>query len=479
MRRSSFVRFLLVSTTTAMAVVAPLAIVACGTGAESTTERAGSANTEATHQEIIGGTLDSAHTAVVALLLTDGTSGYGSCSGSVVKVENGVGYVLTAAHCCGGETQEPNIRPNIVVAAADYGNYFQDIGNPNPNPPAYAVIASSVSYDQAYDGSTHDFCMLQFSGAPANMPTVKLPTTSDGLSLNDSLEFVGYGKTNASAQNSNSQRYHLTGPVDQQVGTLAIRYGETQGGVCNGDSGGPALLPAGAAQAQQTVVAVASYVSAATCDGYAVSSRVSSAMGTNGFITNYLAGVPQTPPATSACTKCQGTADSVGGACYSTIQACQNDSNCVSLATCLQNCNDDACSQSCGTQYPAGISTYNAIGTCVCSSAACATDCATECTSPTTGKDAGASDSGKTKTDAGSTGTDAGSTDDPSTDSTGDSGSKSSGTPASATTTTTSSGCSVTTNVSASSSANGFTFAAIAAALGLARRKKRVRASEH
>ena len=60
------------------------------------------------------GTADSTHTAVVALLGNAGGGSFDECSGTIVQVKNGQGYVLTAAHCCNMTV------PSVVVVSNDY-----------------------------------------------------------------------------------------------------------------------------------------------------------------------------------------------------------------------------------------------------------------------------------------------------------------------------------------------------------------------
>jgi hypothetical protein len=262
-------------------------VTACSGGPTSSTGETGEA--------IVNGTLDRTHSAVVSILIVDTSApnqGFNECSGSIVQVASGVGTVLTAAHCCGGDSSAPNLVPSIVVIDSDYGPYENEIGNANPSPPAYPVVTGSVQWDQQYNGNDHDFCMLQFSGAPPSTPTLALPTSSDdGLSVGVKVEYVGFGATSGSANDSNSRRFHATAKVDQGVSPLVIQYSQGRGigGPCEGDSGGPALMPAGAPQSQQVVVATTSYGDQ-TCSSYGVSSRVSSEVGPGGFITQYLGG---------------------------------------------------------------------------------------------------------------------------------------------------------------------------------------------
>src|SRR6185312_10731958 len=115
----------------------------------------------AAQSAIAYGTADSAHTAVVALLGNAGGGSFDECSGTIVQVKSGQGYVLTAAHCCN------NTVPSIVVMSSDYTAGEQYLFGGTPQPPAYAVTQGSVYYDTAYNGQDHDFCMLRFA-APAN-----------------------------------------------------------------------------------------------------------------------------------------------------------------------------------------------------------------------------------------------------------------------------------------------------------------------
>jgi hypothetical protein len=78
------------------------------------------------------------------------------------------------------------------------------------------------------------------------------------------------------------------------------------------------------------------------------------------------------------CAPCQQTV--VSGVCSSTMAACQRDSKCVGLITCLQNCasGDSACQNSCATTAGAtAVNEYNGIGECICNE--CTFECVAEC----------------------------------------------------------------------------------------------------
>jgi hypothetical protein len=239
------------------------------------------------------GTPDTTHTAVVALLSPIGTNQLQECTGSIVGVSGNLGYVLTAAHCCNAHP------PSVVVAGSDYSVGEALAFGGTPSPPVYSVVAESVYYDAQYAGAgtAYDFCMLSFLGATASTPVLGLPASAnDGLTSGVAVEHIGYGATETNA--SNSARRTGTDSIDQ--GLDAFVYQFSQGGsthipgTCAGDSGGPALLPAGAAQSVQTVVGVQSYGNATTCvtETLGGGSRVSSEIGSGRFITSYVDGTP-------------------------------------------------------------------------------------------------------------------------------------------------------------------------------------------
>jgi MYXO-CTERM domain-containing protein len=335
--------------------------------------------TEARDPIAYGSPDGSKHTAVVALLANAGGGSFTECSGSIVQVKNGHAYVLTAAHCCNQGA------PTIVVAGNDYSVGEQYLFGGTPQAPSYAVTAGSAYYDSSYNQQDHDFCMLKF--AVGSAATLGLPGScaTDGVTNGVMVEHVGFGMTDTNANNTGRN----TG-TDQitSLNSLTISYksgygGQNQAGTCEGDSGGPALLPAGVGQSQQTIVGVTSYGLTTSCGAQdtGTSSRVCSEIGTGKFITNFLNDTPSGTPAgqmtTGTCQTCQTSAQS--GTCASATNACAGDQKCLDLFTCLGNCQDqacvDACVQTAGTQ---GVNEYNGYVNCICGPA-CATECVAEC----------------------------------------------------------------------------------------------------
>ena len=61
--------------------------------------------------------------------------------------------------------------------------------------------------------------------------------------------------------------------------------------------------------------------------------------------------------------------------CCSQVTQCKADSNCTSLVSCLQNCaaGDTTCQNSCQTEFPSGVTNFNAFSSCLSNS--CSSQC--------------------------------------------------------------------------------------------------------
>ncbi|MGC4116221.1 MAG: hypothetical protein QM765_16915 [Myxococcales bacterium] len=315
-----------------------------------------------TAKPIVWGTADTTHTAVVALLGSSSQGIYG-CTGTVVKMSGTTGYVLTAAHCC-----NPS-KPSILYIGNDYTaaiNWLANGGTGTLPAGTYRVQSGSVAAHPGYDPygqiPTTDFCMLKAT-LPAGTAVIPAASSPDGVALNVTTEFVGYGVTESSVDNT--LRRHASSSIDQDVQSDYFEYTEGgvthKGGPCEGDSGGPALLPSGVAQSQQRVVGVTSYGDQ-DCTNYGVSMRVASENSPGGFIYNYLndgtdAGVPTADAGTATCafTTNDPTCDScICGPCGNEADACDADPTCVSCITSVNppaSCNNNAAYVAFGTCY--------------------------------------------------------------------------------------------------------------------------------
>ena len=313
---------------------------------------------------IINGTPDPGHDAVVAIL-----GGGSECSATVLAVQGGFGYAITAGHC---------------LSAAQFVYTGSDYNNPTG---MYKVVKKNVhpAYNAAQNGSPYDFTMIKFQGAPANMATIPpLDAASDMLATGTSVELVGYGSTN---QGQNSQKRHVTVPI-MNVGPLLIGFSGVPGGTCQGDSGGPAIVTIGG---QEYVAGVTSY-GVKGCTGAGADGRVSPF--TDCFINAFIAGTPLSascgkvtsifPPETTACSNC--VTNSLTGACAAQDQPCgamSSTLDCANYSTCTGVCGetDTACFKGCAALYPTGSTQLGALDDCICFQA-CPSECVVECNGP-------------------------------------------------------------------------------------------------
>jgi hypothetical protein len=314
---------------------------------------------------IVNGQLDTTHTAVVAVLGNNF-----ECSGTIVQVKSGVGYVLTAAHCC-----TPSMVPEVVVVGNDYQSGQQ-----------HAVVGGSVlanSCYQSFPGSTDDVCMLKFSNA-AGLPVIPAMTPAeDNLAVGTDVTYVGYGLTAAPPGGGNSKRRSVAKKIGQ-LDTYFVEYDSPgQSGTCEGDSGGPALA---LVSGQEVVAAVTSYGDQA-CQQLGASIRASAVYDT--FIAPYLADQAPTPVCgwKADCQTCFNTSTDQAGPCGKSVATCLADAKCAALVQCYQTCGGvGSCNTTCSKNNLAGLPKYVAIEQCVCNSA-CSTACGANglCTWPKCG----------------------------------------------------------------------------------------------
>src|SRR5580698_10455546 len=156
---------------------------------------------------IVGGTIDSGDSAVVAVLGSDGQGDFTVCSGTIIQVTSGVASVVTAASCCN------TIVPSVVVTGDDYSVGEGYVSNPSSAvPPAYPIIASSVQWDPRFNPNVSapidDFCMLRFN-APVGTSVLAVATGSDGVVVGANVAYVGFGVTSESNQ-TNTKRQKVT-----------------------------------------------------------------------------------------------------------------------------------------------------------------------------------------------------------------------------------------------------------------------------
>ena len=286
--------------------------------------------------EIFGGQVDTTHDAVVYL------EGAGSCTGTIITANNGVGWVLTAGHCdsidyiiIGDDLQAYDVAFNVV----------QDVPHPQWTGDA---------------GNGYDFRLLRFSYSGGNPPVIP-PATDDSGIVGQSVTHVGYGLTE---NGSTNKRRAVNQVVDQIYGTPPLLGFDQSGGVgtCSGDSGGPALR-------NGQVVGVTSFGdSGCVIEGY--SGRVA-------VVYDWIASTADITdvPVQPTCDQCIGTETDQGGDCAAAWGACQPQSDCLALDGCYQDCQDDACYAQCDSTYSGVVTLLSDVYNCLCLATVCSDVC--------------------------------------------------------------------------------------------------------
>lgn len=227
---------------------------------DSSTESVGAAE-----DPIVGGQIDASHRATVALLSTQEDGSRSLCSGTVIAKRDGLGYVLTAAHCVSGTVDS-------VYDATDWYDCTPG-GDPDYCNASYQPINVYTHPDYGTGSHASDFAIVVFDGATADTVVVPAAGSQDELFAGSPIQLSGYGRTYAGAEQPGAFN-HKRNFVDVSVASLFddwIRIdGSTGKTACFGDSGGPAYA---AADGELHVVGVASNGDA-TCEHVANYGRV-------------------------------------------------------------------------------------------------------------------------------------------------------------------------------------------------------------
>jgi MYXO-CTERM domain-containing protein len=314
-------------------------------------------STRSTSEPIINGSADTVHDAVVAVLWI-GSQYLTTCTGTIVATNPtaGLGYVLTAAHCC-----DPQYPPSVVRRGNDWKF-------PSAEYDVTSYLAhTGYNFDDA--GSPYDFCMVTFAGATSSTPVIPaMAPAEDTMQPGTVLDFVGYGDTTGFGSD-NSRRNHIPLSIFE-LGSLQFDYDVSDGGTCQGDSGGPGLANV---NGQLRVGGVTSFGEEG-CGGLGFSGRTSAVY--HSFIVPYT-GQTATPTTCDQCVFQPGN-----GGCSAQFDACEQNPDCVALRSCVLNCapTDVACAQGCRDANAAGAGLYASLDACFCGGA-CASLCQPECTS--------------------------------------------------------------------------------------------------
>lgn len=222
---------------------------------------------------IINGQLDTEHDAVVAIF---GNSS--ACTATVIHVEGGFGYLLTAAHCLG------NGPIQTAVMADDYQSSGAKF---------YPVVAQLSHPQYNAQNVANDFAMLRVGGVAPTTPFIPaLTKAEDALKKGTAVEHVGYGLVSYPSGQT-SKRHRIMGSI-AQVAYTQFLYNQPNGGPCSGDSGGPNLVTV---NGMEYVAGVISYGDQ-QCVQSGVSGRVSSVY--ESFVLPFITKYTGTDPGSSS-----------------------------------------------------------------------------------------------------------------------------------------------------------------------------------
>lgn len=325
---------------------------------------------------IINGTPDTTTNEVVAILWQR-AGGLSSCTGTYVANQGSTGYVLTAAHCVVDGSRTARTSELVVREGTNYQNPSAER--------SVASLAVHPRYDNSSGpGSHYDFAMLEVPNAGAGISVIEPMTgAEDNLQDGTSLLLVGYGRTSSGSGGGNSTRFQITLPIDSVL-PLTMLYDQQNGGTCNGDSGGPAIVdtPAG-----RRVAGVISFVTEDTCSGFGAAGRTSAAY--DELIQPFIDGQP-VMAGTQTCAQCQS--QSAQTTCNAAVSACVGAQPCSDLLDCLDGCTTLPCAKDCERTHPAGVAPYDALTACLCND--CRVPCGSSCQADACGFSPAATDCG-------------------------------------------------------------------------------------
>ena len=338
--------------------VLPLALGAAGLAGSSCGQLP--ADGSSTQAAIVGGTADTADTAVMALVHQTSSTMSEACSGTTIATVGESGIFLTAAHCVVANAASPMGGFTPPIEVADPSSVFILPGPDwmaNFNAGQYFGVGQ-VAIHPCYNGdvnSPYDVALVRYLGALPTTPIIPAMTAAeDKLAVGTSLTVIGFGKTLTNSMNS--ERFEVTRSIET-ISSNQFLYTQTDDkGACEGDSGGPDLVQT----ADGVRVAGVTSFGDPTCTMVGASVRVSPVAD---FIDAFIAAAPKT----LSCDECSLASVGPGNACITQGVQCGDPSTpCGKFIACANGCRDQTCVTQCGNTNAQGLTQYNAVVTCQC-----------------------------------------------------------------------------------------------------------------
>lgn len=195
-------------------------------------------------QPIINGTDDSGDPNVMLFIAEDRQSGHaGACTASVVSPH----VLLTAAHCI--DPRELADDMGVAPTSLDYYTYPGNMFSLVNFDQSLLIPAKEAHFDPQFNPDPsvfskvgHDVGVVILTDATTAAPIPLNHTALDSSLQGESLRIVGYGVTSGSDTTGATAgtKRQVDMPV-QSVSDLFINFDDGVHGICEGDSGGPAL----------------------------------------------------------------------------------------------------------------------------------------------------------------------------------------------------------------------------------------------
>lgn len=250
---------------------------------------AGPAAAREADPHIVGGTVDDGHPAVVMIFYNLGNGAGIGCSGTMISTT----VVLTAGHCT--VTDEGCTEPDCTtLTAANYTVY----GGTTPfTNPTWTSFVTEVHTNPVYDGANiingSDSGILKLATPAPVTPVPWMATAaSESYQQANAITVVGYGITIQGGTDFGTKRY-VNVEITSAVSQNDFIIGDGGQGICNGDSGGPALMVVNST-GEETIIGTTTAGPGATCGpGYETETAAIAAS----FIAPFVAGVTGENPA--------------------------------------------------------------------------------------------------------------------------------------------------------------------------------------